>query len=150
MTPSIVSFCRGLPLNLIIPCVEIKIYGAAYPLPSSNNHLWSARNHPRYIFKNLLSICTNWKIVGSNFFGKLKIDGNLVVKSKVPPRSGSVALRMLNAVHRNGPSSCFKKKNKKNTWNKAYSEEWIWTRRFLYIIYLHSNKLLRIKLENYM
>ena len=52
MTPSIVSFCRGLPLNLIIPCAEIKI-------------------------------------VGSNFFGELKIDGNLVVKSKVPPRSES-------------------------------------------------------------
>ena len=150
MTPSIVSFCRGLPLNLIIPCVEIKIYGAAYPLPSSNNHLWSAHNQLRYIFKNLLSIRTNWKIVGSNFFGKLKIDGNLVVKSKVPPRSGSVALRMLNAVHKKGPSSCFKKKNKKNTWNKAYSEEWIWTRRYLYIIYLHSNKLLQTTLENYM
>ena len=98
----------------------------------------------------MLSICTNWKIVGSNFFGKLKIDGNLVVKSKVPPRSGSVALRMLNAVHRKGPSSCFKKKNKKNTWNKAYSEEWIWTRRYLYIIYLHSNKFLQTTLENYM
>ena len=145
MTPSIVSFCRGLPLNLIIPCVEIKIYGAAYPLLSSNNHLWSAHNQLRYIFKNLLSICTNWKIVGSNFFGKLKIDGNLVVKSKVPPRSGSVALRMLNAGRKKGPSSCFflkKKKNNNNTWNKACSEEWNWTRRYLYIIYLHSNKLL--------
>ena len=106
MTPSIVSFCRGLPLNLIIPCVEIKIYGAAYPLPSSNNHLWSARNQPRYIFKNLLSICTNWKIVGSNFFGKLKIDGNLVVKSKVPPRSGLVALRMF---IKKGPSPSIKR-----------------------------------------
>ena len=112
MTPSIVSFCRGLPLNLIIPCVEIKIYGAAYPLPSSNNHLWSAHNQLRYIFKNLLLIRTNWKIVGSNFFGKLKIHGNLEVKSKVPPRSGSVALRMLNAVHKKGPSSCFFKKEK--------------------------------------
>ena len=43
--------------------------------------------------QNLILIRENWKIVGSNFFGKLKIDGNLEVKSKVPPRSGSVALR---------------------------------------------------------
>ena len=53
--------------------------------------------------QNLLSIRENWKIVGSNFFGKLKIDGNLVVKSKVPPRSGSVALRQLNPIHKKGP-----------------------------------------------
>ena len=119
MTPSIVSFCRGLPLNLIIPCVEIKIYGAAYPLPTSNNHLWLAHNQLRYIFKNLLSICTNWKIVGSNFFGKLKIDGNLVVKSKVPPRSGSVALRMFikkrpSPSIKRGHQVAFKKNKKKN------------------------------------
>ena len=36
-----------------------------------------------------------------------------MVKSKVPPRSGSVALRMLNAVHKKGPSSCFLKKKQK-------------------------------------
>ena len=53
--------------------------------------------------QNLLSIRENWKIVGSKFFGKLKIDGNLVVKSKVPPRSGSVALRQLSPSHKNGP-----------------------------------------------
>ena len=64
--------------------------------------------------QNLILIRENWKIVGSNFFGKLKIDGNLEVKSKVPPRSGSVASKRLNAVHKKGPSSCcfvfFKKK----------------------------------------
>ena len=38
-----------------------------------------------------------------------------MVKSKVPPRSGSVALRMLNAVHKKGPSSCFLKKKTKKT-----------------------------------
>ena len=53
--------------------------------------------------QNLLSIRENWKIVGSKFFGKLKIDGNLVAKSKVPPRSGSVALRQLNPIHKKGP-----------------------------------------------
>ena len=57
----------------------------------------------------------NWKVVGSNFFGKLEIDGNLVVKSKVLPCSGSVALRQLNPIHKKGSKSCFlKKKNKKN------------------------------------
>ena len=48
--------------------------------------------------QNLLWIHENWKIVGSNLFGKLKINGNLAVKSKVPPRSGSVALRQLNPI----------------------------------------------------
>ena len=33
------------------------------------------------------------KTVGSNFLGKLKIDGNLVVKIEVPPHGGYVALR---------------------------------------------------------
>ena len=33
-------------------------------------------------------------------------------KSKVPPRSGSVASKRLNAVHKKGPSSFKKKKNK--------------------------------------
>ena len=42
----------------------------------------------------------NLKIAGSNFFGKLKIDLNLVVKSKVPSRSGFVALRQLNPIHK--------------------------------------------------
>ena len=45
----------------------------------------------------------NCKIVGSNFFGKLKIDGNLVVKSKLLPLSGSVALRQLDPIHKKGP-----------------------------------------------
>ena len=44
----------------------------------------------------------NWKIVDSNFFGKRKIEGNLVVQSQVPPRSGSVALRQLNPIHKKG------------------------------------------------
>ena len=43
------------------------------------------------------------KIAGSNFFGKLKIDGNLVVKSKMLPLSGSVGLRQLNPIHKKGP-----------------------------------------------
>ena len=67
-----------------------------------------------YIFQSLLSIHANWKIVGSNFLGKLKIDGNLVVKSQVPPRSGSVALRQLNHIHQKRPWSSFWKKK---TWN---------------------------------
>ena len=46
-------------------------------------------------------------MVGNKFFGKLKIDGNLVVKSKVPPRSGSVALRQLDPIHKQGPQSFF-------------------------------------------
>ena len=41
----------------------------------------------------LISIRANWKIVGSYFFGKLKNNGNLVVKSNVHPLSGSVVLR---------------------------------------------------------
>ena len=41
-------------------------------------------------------------MVGSNLFGKLNVDANLVVKSKVPPRSGSVALKHLNPVHKKG------------------------------------------------
>ena len=49
---------------------------------------------------NLLSICENWKIAGTNIFGKLKADGKLVVKSKVPPRSGSVALGQLNPINK--------------------------------------------------
>ena len=52
----------------------------------------------------------NLKIAGSNFFGKLKIDLNLVVKSKVPSRSGFVALRQLNPIHKKGPQSFFLKK----------------------------------------
>ena len=35
--------------------------------------------------------------------------GNLVVKSKLPRRSGSVALRQFNPIHKNGPSSFFYK-----------------------------------------
>ena len=38
-----------------------------------------------------------------------------MVKSKVLPCSGSVALRQLNPIHKKGSKSCFlKKKNKKN------------------------------------
>ena len=74
-----VSFCH---FNFM-PGAEIKTYGGAYPIPSSNC-LCSTHNRLRYIFQNLLSVCANWKTVGSNFFGKLKIDGNFVVKSKVP------------------------------------------------------------------
>ena len=75
---------------------EINIYGGAYPIPSSN-HLCSTHIRLRYVFQNLLSISA------INVFGKLKIDGKLVVKSKVPPCSGSVALRQLNPVHKKGP-----------------------------------------------
>ena len=35
-------------------------------------------------------------------FGKLKIHGKLVVKSKVPTCSGSVALRQSNPIHKRG------------------------------------------------
>ena len=35
---------------------------------------------------------------------------NLVVKSKVPPHSASVALRQLNPFHKKGPQSLFFKK----------------------------------------
>ena len=38
----------------------------------------------------------------SNCFGKLKVDDNLVVKSEVSPRSGTVALRQLNPIHEKG------------------------------------------------
>ena len=79
-----------------IPCVEIQIYGDKYPILSSNNYIWSTHNWPRCIFQNSPSIRAIWKIVGGNFFGKVKIDGNLVVKSKVPPGTGSVAFRQLN------------------------------------------------------
>ena len=77
--------------------VEIKCYGGAYPIPSLNH---SCSTHSRL---NLLSIHDNWKIIGINFFRKLKIDGNLVVKSKLPPSGGSVALRQLNLIHKKGP-----------------------------------------------
>ena len=40
---------------------------------------------------------------------KLKVDGNLVVKSKVPPCSGSAALRQLNPIHKKGPKVFLKK-----------------------------------------
>ena len=33
----------------------------------------------------------------------VKIDGNLVVKSKAPPLSGSLALRQLNPIHKKWP-----------------------------------------------
>ena len=71
--------------------------------------------------QNLLSIRENWKIVGSKFSGKLKIDGNLVAKSKVPPRSGSVALRQLNPIHKKEPQSF--SFFLINTVNKTHSEE---------------------------
>ena len=140
-------------MNLIILCAEIKIYYAAYPLPSLNIHLWSVHNRLRYIFYNLRSIRANWKVVGRNVFEKLKIDGNLVVKIKVLPRSGSIALRQLNPAHKKGEWSLKKtKKQKKKTHEikptlKNESKEWIWTRRDLYIIYLQINKLLQKTLE---
>ena len=43
------------------------------------------------------------KIAGSNFFGKHKIEGNLVAKSKVPPCGGPVALRQLNPIYKKRP-----------------------------------------------
>ena len=49
------------------------------------------------------------KTVGSNFLGKLKIDGNLVVKSKVPPRGGYLALRQLNNIYKQESESFLKK-----------------------------------------
>ena len=128
-----------------IPCLEINIYGVSYPIPSSNSHLCSTHNRLRCNFQNLLSIRANWKIVGSNCFGKLKIDGNLVLKNKVPPRSGSVVLRSLKVL--------FLKKQKTHEikpTQKNKSEEWIETRGYLDIIYLQINKLLQITLENYM
>ena len=137
--PNDVICCLLLPRVITEPNfnsilgMEIKSYGGAYPIPSSNHlclthnrqkHPWKREKHlwksvtfskpqvtllhecfSRFLncangtksyktsHQNLLSIRENWKIVGSKFFGKLKIDGNLVVKSKVPPRSGSVALR---------------------------------------------------------
>ena len=39
------------------------------------------------------------KIFLKLYFG---ISGNLVVKSKLPPQSGSVALRKLNPIHKRG------------------------------------------------
>ena len=36
-----------------------------------------------------------------------EISGNVVVKSKMPPRSGSTALRKLNTIHKKGPQSFF-------------------------------------------
>ena len=57
-----------------------------------------AKHHIRICYKYLRIE----KKIDSNLFGKLKIDGNLVVKSKVPPRSGSVALRQLNPIHKKG------------------------------------------------
>ena len=38
---------------------EIKIYGGAYSIPSSNNHLCSTHNQLRYIFQNVPSIRAN-------------------------------------------------------------------------------------------
>ena len=55
-----------------------------------------------YFSEFAINTC-KFKIVSSNFFGKLKIDGNLVVKSKVPPPSSSVALTKLNPIHKKGP-----------------------------------------------
>ena len=148
MMSSIVSFYWGLSLNLISTSYQArKLKFMDVHTPSLLQTNCSTHNWRRYIFQNLLWIRTNWKIVGSNFFWKLKIDVNLVVKSKLPPRSGSVALRQLNFIHKKGPSSFF---FLNNTWSKAYSEEWIWTRRCLYIIYLQINKLLQTTLENYM
>ena len=154
--PNDVIYCLLLPRVITEPNfnsilgTEIKSYGGASPIPSSN-HLCSMHNRLSYLLRNLvlfvqilkrekhswrsvtlskpkvtllhgcfsrflnctngtksrktshqnlLSIRENWKIVGSKFFGKLKIDGNLVVKSKVPPHSGSVALRQLNPIHK--------------------------------------------------
>ena len=62
----------------------------------------NAQSAKVYFFQNLQSIQANCKIVNSNFFEKLQIDGNLVVKSKVPSRSGSIALKHLNPIHKKG------------------------------------------------
>ena len=104
------------------------------------NKYWGVWMHASTIACHSLTglIYVNWKIVGIKFFGKLKISGNLVVKSKVPPCGGSVALRQLNPIHKKRPQSFFKKIN----WTceikptlKNESEEWIWTRIYSNIIY---------------
>ena len=70
-----------------------------------------------------------------------------MVKSEVPPRSSSVALRQPNYTHKKGPSSFFKNKliheTEPNQKNKSELGD-------IYIIYLQINKLLQTTLENYM
>ena len=73
----------------------------------------SAQSAKIYFLEFVINSCklkTSWQ----QLFRKLKIDGNLVIKSKVPPHSGSIALRQLNPNHEKRPSSFFKK-NKINT-----------------------------------
>ena len=63
--PNDVIYCLLLsrvitePYFNFIPCAEIKVYGGAYPIPSSNNHLCSTLNQLRCVFQNLLSIHAN-------------------------------------------------------------------------------------------
>ena len=48
------------------------------------------------------------KQLAATFLGNLKsIDGNLVVKSNVSSRSGSVALRQLSPIHKMGLQNFF-------------------------------------------
>ena len=136
--------------------ILVKLQAKSLYLTKSNIPLWvfftflnctnGTKSH-KTSHQNLLSICENWKIVACNLFGKLKIDGNLVVKSKVPLCSGSVALRQLNPIHKKGLERFFLKIF--NTLNKTHSKLKT-TMRYLYIIYLQNNKLLQTKFENYM
>ena len=54
--------------------------------------------------KHHIRICYQYvrieKLLAATYFGKLQINGNLVVQSKVPPHSGSLALRQLNPIHK--------------------------------------------------
>ena len=119
--PNYVIYCLLLLRAITEP--NFNVIQGAYSLPSSN-HLCSMHNQLKYIFQNLLSIRSNWKIVGSKFLGKLKSDGNLAIKRKLLLSSSFVILRQLTKIHKNRDHKLFFKKNF-NTWNKAYSEEWM-------------------------
>ena len=66
----------------------------------------NAQSAKAYFFSefaiNVCELKNSWQQLGSNFFGKIKIDVNLVVKSKVPPCSGSAALDSWNPSIKRG------------------------------------------------
>ena len=61
-----------------IPCAEIKILGKFIPRPLFKPFMFYAQSAKVYMFEVLMNrFDSNRKIVGSNIFGKVKVDRNL-------------------------------------------------------------------------
>ena len=70
----------------------------------------NAQSAKVYFSEFAINTCELKTVVG-NSFGNLKINGNLMLKSKVPSHSGSVALRQLNPIYKRC-HKVFKKRKK--------------------------------------